>query len=119
MIGRSIAAFVVLAAAPFLAQASCVGSDTMQTCMDSSGNNYTVTRMGNTTQVHGSNASTGNSWNQTSSTMGNTTITNGTAADGSSWNSTSTTLGGGFRSVHGTDSHGNSFSYTCNRFGCN
>ncbi|RDL50151.1 hypothetical protein BLJAPNOD_01269 [Ensifer sp. M14] len=49
-----------LIAAP--AFALCMGSDTLQSCTDTSGNSYTTTRMGNTTFMQGSNAETGSTW---------------------------------------------------------
>jgi hypothetical protein len=107
----------VLASAP--AFATCFGSDALQTCNDASGNSYTVSRYGNTTQVNGYNGNTGSQWNQTSQTYGNSTYTNGTAANGASWNETQTNYGNGMRSINGTDSNGNSFSKTCTAYGCN
>ena len=93
------------------AKAGCMGSDSLQTCTDNSGNMYTVSRLGNQTIVQGSNAQTGNSWSQTSTHMGNTTYTNGFDADGNNWNSTSQRVGNSvFQS--GTDSEGNPFSNT-------
>ncbi|MNF01934.1 hypothetical protein [Ensifer canadensis] len=72
-----------LIAAP--AFALCIGSDTLQSCTDTSGNSYTINRMGNTTFMNGSNAETGSQWNQTSTTVGNSTFHNGTDKDGNSW----------------------------------
>jgi hypothetical protein len=103
--------------ASLVANASCIGSDAYKTCTDSSGNSYNVQRYGNTTNVQGTNAENGSSWNQTSSTYGNTTQTNGTAANGQSWNST-TISSPGMTQQFGTDSQGNSFSKTCTQFGC-
>lgn len=100
------------------AWASCVGSDYFKTCTDQSGNNYTVSRMGNTTQVQGSNLNTGNNWSQTSNTIGNMTITNGQAADGNYWNQTTTRIGDQ-TITNGTDSRGNPYTVICNQFGCN
>ncbi|GAA4493600.1 hypothetical protein [Pseudaeromonas paramecii] len=101
----------ILAAALMLhttAWAGCIGSASLQTCTDNSGNVYTVSRLGNQTIVQGSNANTGNTWNQTSTRMGNVTTTNGYDADGNSWNSTSTRLGNRVYQS-GTDSDGNFF----------
>lgn len=90
------------------AKAGCMGSDSLQTCTDDSGNMYTVSRLGNQTIVQGNNAQTGNSWSQTSTHMGNTTYTNGSDADGNSWSSTSQRVGDSvFQS--GMDSDGNMF----------
>lgn len=98
------------------AQATCIGSGSMYTCSDASGNTYNVNRMGNTTFMNGYNAQTGSQWNQTSQTMGNTTFHNGTAANGNSWNGTSTNIGN-TQFYNGTDSRGNSYSRTCTRIG--
>lgn len=100
------------------ASAACVGSGSLYTCNDMSGNQYNVQKYGNMTHVRGYNAQTGSDWNQTSNTYGNTTVTQGTAANGNSWNSTETNLGGGTRIINGTDSNGQPFSTTCTQFGC-
>lgn len=110
--------FTLALLVPTLAGAACFGSGSMYTCNDASGNTYNVQRYGNTTQVQGYNGQTGNSWSQSSTTMGNTTITNGTAGNGNSWNSTTTTMPG-MSTTYGTDSRGNTFSRTCNAYGCN
>lgn len=68
------------------AQAACFGSQAMSTCTDDSGNTYNVQRYGNTTQVQGSNPYTGNMWNQTNQTYGNTTYQTGNSSNGNSWN---------------------------------
>ena len=99
------------------AQAQCVGYGAYKTCSDSSGNNYSIQKYGNTTNMQGNNSRTGSSWSQTSQTFGNTTITNGRAANGNSWNSTTRQIGN-TTFINGTDSNGNSFSKTCNQFGC-
>ncbi|WP_211282968.1 hypothetical protein [Pantoea rwandensis] len=104
---------------PITTWAACFGSDAYQTCTDDSGNTYQVQRYGNTTNVHGYNSSTGNSWNQNTTNYGNQTVTNGTAANGQSWNSTTTNLGNRNYIVNGTNSNGESFSHNCNQFGCN
>lgn len=99
------------------ANATCYGSGSFQTCSDNSGNNYNVQRYGSTTQVQGTNAQTGSSWNQTTQTMGNTTYHQGTAANGASWSGTSQHMGG--TTFHqGTDSRGHSYSKTCTAAGC-
>ncbi len=101
-----------------VASAGCVGSGSLQTCTDNSGNSYTVNRIGNTTFTNGYNSNTGSTWDQTSTTIGNTTFHNGRAADGDSWSGTSTRIGGTtFNS--GIDSDGNPYSSTCNSYGCN
>jgi hypothetical protein len=66
--------------------------------------------------MQGYNSQTGSTWQQNSTTMGNTTLHNG-MTNGNSWNMTDQRLGG-TRFLNGTDSRGNSFSRTCNQFGC-
>lgn len=113
---RAAGALLVLLAVG-TSNAACYGSGVYQTCSDNAGNNYDVQRYGNTTQVQGTNAQTGSSWNQTTQTIGNTTFHNGTAADGSSWNGTSQSIGG--TTFHnGIDSRGNPYSKTCSAYGC-
>lgn len=102
---------LLLAASLSPAIAGCVGSGSIQSCSDSSGNNYTVTRMGNQTIVHGYNASTGSTWNQTSTRVGDSTYTRGFDASGRSWNST-TRSSAGTVTQHGVDSDGNYFNNT-------
>jgi hypothetical protein len=98
--------------------AACIGSSTFSNCSDDSGNNYTVQRFGNQTMMNGSNAQTGSNWSQHSTTLGNSTYTNGTT-NGRSWNETQTNFGG-VRSIYGTDSDGRSYNYTCTQYGgCN
>ncbi|HCW18799.1 MAG TPA: hypothetical protein DHL02_12785 [Achromobacter sp.] len=99
------------------AMAECMGTDALSTCFDDNGNSYLVQRMGNMTFVDGTNPQTGSAWSQTSQTLGNMTIHNGTAADGNTWNSTTQTFGDQ-TFTYGTDSRGNTFSNTCNQFGC-
>lgn len=99
------------------AAAGCYGSGNLQTCTDSSGNSYTVNRIGGTTYVNGYNAQ-GQTWNSTSSTYGNTTYQQGTAKDGGQWNQTINTFGSGQMRT-GTDSNGNSFSTYCYNGNCN
>ena len=102
-----------------VAEAGCFGTAALSTCYDGSGNSYTVNRLGNSTYVNGYNAQTGSSWSQNSQTYGNTTYTNG-VTNGNSWNSTQTNYGNGFKSIYGTNSAGQSFSYSCSAYGgCN
>ncbi|RYG38219.1 MAG: hypothetical protein EON93_02430 [Burkholderiales bacterium] len=103
-------------ASPAFAQSNCVGSANFKTCTDQSGNSYSVSRFGNSTQVQGNNPSTGSTWSQSSTTLGNNTYTNGTAANGKPWNQTTSTFGN-TTSTYGTDSNGQSFSKTCSRIG--
>lgn len=101
------------------ASAQCIGTNTLATCYDNNGNTYQVNRMGGMTTVNGRNASTGSTWSETSNTIGNSTYTNGRAANGQAWNETQTNLGGGNRMISGRNSQGQSYSYSCNQFGCN
>ena len=93
------------------ANAACVGTGTYKSCTDASGNHYTVNKFGNQTVVNGSNSNTGNTWSQTSTHMGDMTITNGRAADGKTWHSTSHRLGD-MVIQNGTDSDGEPFHNT-------
>ncbi|CAN7258437.1 hypothetical protein LJR130_001052 [Variovorax sp. LjRoot130] len=114
---RSLAALLSLGVLSLAAHATCIGSGSFQTCTDASGNTYNVQRFGNTTHVQGMNPSTSSNWNQTSTTIGNTTMHNGTAANGNMWNGTSQHIGG--TTFHnGIDSHGNPYSKTCTAYGC-
>lgn len=97
-------------------QASCIGTDALKTCTDNSGNSYTVSRMGNATNVQGYSAN-GGSWNQSTQAIGNTAYTHGTASNGASWNQTTQGNGMGGMTTYGTDSRGNSFHRTCDRYG--
>jgi hypothetical protein len=96
-------------------QAGCFGSSTFSTCNDASGNSYTVQRFGNQTMMNGHNAQTGSNWSQNSMTLGNMTMTNGNA-NGRFWNETEQNLGS-MQIIHGTDSYGRSYSYTCTPYG--
>lgn len=110
-------AFLTAAALSFGAQAQCFGTGSFRTCMDASGNSYTIQQFGNTTMMQGYNANTGSSWNQNSLNLGNTTIHNGTASNGQMWNGTTTNLG--TMQIHqGIDSNGNPYSRTCGPLGC-
>lgn len=114
---KKIIASVTLLIATSSAFATCVGTDSYQTCTDDSGNTYEVQRIGNTTNVQGYNPNTGSSWDQQSTTIGNTTFHSGTSADGGSWNGTSTRIGNTTFN-EGIDSDGNPYSSTCNQYGC-
>jgi hypothetical protein len=113
---KSAAAITALLFA-FSAHANCVGSGSFQSCTDSSGNNYTVNRLGSSTYVQGSNPNTGSNWSQETYRSGNTSNTYGRDADGNSWNS-STFRNGSSSTTIGTDSNGRAFARTCNQFGC-
>lgn len=65
--------------------AACFGSESFQTCSDSSGNNYTVQRYGNSTQMQGYNANTGSNWSQDSYSYGNSVQHHGRDSRGNSW----------------------------------
>lgn len=102
---------ISLAACAFGAHAGCTGSGSFRYCTDNNGNSYNVQQYGNTTYTQGTNARTGNTWNQTSSTYGNTTYHNGTAANGNTWSGTSSTYGN--TTYHnGIDSRGRPYSGT-------
>jgi hypothetical protein len=99
-----------------VANATCFGSNSFQSCNDNSGNSYTVQRFGNQTMMNGYNGNTGSMWSQNSMTFGNTTLHNG-FTNGNPWNMTDQRMGT-MRSIYGTDSRGNSFNYLCTQFGC-
>jgi len=105
---------ILFAASPVFA--NCVGSSSFYTCNDSSGNSYTVNRMGNMTNMQGYNSQTGSQWSQSSQTFGNTTLQSG-QTNGQSWNQTIQTgpLG---TTYSGSDSRGRSFHRQCNQYGC-
>jgi len=94
--------------------AGCMGTSAYQTCYDSqSGNNYSVQRYGNTTNMQGYNSGTGSTWSQTTQTYGNTTYNSGTAADGGTWSTTRQDYGNGNYTINGFDSDGNSVNRSC------
>jgi hypothetical protein len=100
------------------AQVNCIGSGSFQTCTDlSSGNTYNIQRSGSATYMQGHNSATGSSWNQNSQTMGNMTISNGTASNGQSWNNT-TISSPGLQQHYGSNSQGQTYNKTCNQYGC-
>ena len=112
MIYRNIIIYLFLLVYSATSAANCVGSGSIKTCYDANtGNSYTVSELGNSTYVTGTNSRTGNSWSQTSNHIGNTTYTNGVDAEGKPWNSTTTHIG---NTIHqsGFDSDGNPFSNT-------
>lgn len=99
------------------AVAGCYGSDAYKTCTDSSGNTYHVQEIGNMTTVQGYSAETGNSWNQTTTKIGNSSYTRGQDADGNSWTQDTQKIGNTtFQS--GYDSDGNYYQQSCNEYGC-
>jgi hypothetical protein len=99
------------------AQAACFGSGAFQTCNDSSGNSYTVNRLGNMTTMQCYIARTGSSWSQNSTTLGNSTYTNG-QTNGHSWNMQQNNFGN-IQTYSGTNSRGQSFYHTCAFGKCN
>jgi hypothetical protein len=113
-----ICAALALIASSVYAQVNCVGSDAFKTCTDMrTGNTYQVNRMGNMTNVYGSNPN-GSQWSQQSQQIGNMNITNGIDARGRAWNETQQTFGNGTVIRSGTDGAGRPFYQTCNQFGC-
>ena len=108
---HKILIFSLLAFLSVGANAACVGTGTYKSCTDASGNHYTVNKFGDQTIVNGSNSNTGTRWSQTSTQMGDMTITNGRAADGKTWHSTSQRVGD-MVIQNGTDSDGNFFNNT-------
>jgi len=107
-----------LAAGTAAAQSNCYGSATSYTCNDlRSGNSYNVNKFGGNTQVNGYNASTGSTWNQNSSQVGNTTFVNGNT-NGKPWSQTIQTSPG-MTTYSGTDSRGVYRTRTCTAYGCN
>jgi hypothetical protein len=95
-----------------VASAACYGTDTFQTCDDSSVNGYTTYRFGDTTMMTGGNAQTGGSWSQNSITFGDTTFHNDRASSGNSWNTTDQRLEDS-RHIFSRDSQSNSSSRIC------
>lgn len=87
------AAMALMVSGP--AMAACYGSGNFYSCNDASGNNYSVQRYGNMTTMQGYNSNTGSNWSQNSYDYGSSTMTTG------------------------RDSRGNSWSQTCNSWGCN
>ncbi len=96
---------------------NCVGSSSLRTCTDASGNSYTTQRIGDLSYTDGYNSRTGSSWSQSTQRIGDTSFTTGTDADGNTWNSTTQRIGD-TTFQHGTNSEGESFSSTCNEYGC-
>lgn len=86
------------------AAAQCVGTSAFKTCTDDAGNSVTVSRLGNSTLVNGSNARTGTTWSQQTMHGPAMSTTNGMDSNGRTWSATSSAAG-----TTGTDSSGNSF----------
>lgn len=81
LLGTALAA---LTAPAFASQ--CVGTGQVKTCIDDTGNTYTVQKFGSQTFVQGSNARTGARWSQNSTAIGGTTFTQGRDQRGRTWN---------------------------------
>lgn len=113
---KTIVASLALMLASALSHAACYGSGSSYHCTDASGNSYNVQKYGNTTQVQGSNSSTGSTWNQTSQTYGNTTQIQGNS-NGRSWNET-IQASPGMTTYSGTNSNGQFYQKTCTSSGC-
>jgi hypothetical protein len=96
-------------------RAACFGMSNFQTCNDNAGNQYTVSRFGNMTQLNGSNAWTGSRWSETTNTIGNTTYFNG-MTNGHPWNMTRQSFGG-MTTYNGMNANGQLFSHTCTQYG--
>ena len=114
-ISTLFACVVLVLGAPVQAQ-TCTGTGAYRFCTDASGNSYSVNRIGSSTFVNGSNASTGSSWSQNTQRIGNSSFTNGYNSQGQAWNSTSTTFGN-TTIQNGSDSAGRAFSSTVTRMG--
>lgn len=100
--------------------AKCWGSDAFQNCVDESGNAYTQQRFGNTSTVNGYQQKLpGQAWEQTGTSIGDTTFITGTATDGSTWTETITNYGNGTRTISGMDGKGLVYNKYCTVYGCN
>lgn len=101
------------------AVAGCYGTDNAYSCYDSqSGNSFSVNSFGGSTFMRGSNADTGSTWSQNSTSYGGLTTHTGRSSDGGYWRSQESTYGG-VTTRSGFDSDGNYFSQTCTQWGCN
>jgi len=101
-----------------MAEAVCVGSERQQSCFDSSGNAYSVSKLsGDVIKIEGYNSRTGSTWNSVTMKIGNTTYLTG-SKDGKHWTQVISDLGGMTYRI-GRDSNGNTFSQLCYAiFGC-
>ena len=114
---KTILLAAVILSTAAAAHSACLGSGSLRTCTDDSGNSYTINKLGNSTYVQGSNAQTGSTWSQETHRSGSTSNTYGRDSDGNSWNS-NTYRSGSSTNTYGTDSNGRSFQRTCNQYGC-
>lgn len=113
---RLIVAAAAVAASPAVAE--CYGGGSFRTCYDiQSGNTYSTTTTGSTSQTYGTNSRTGSTWSQDSISTGGYTTTTGRDSDGNTWN-VDTYSSGGMTFQSGHDSDGNYFSRTCTDSGC-
>ena len=107
---RKFLIIIVISLLPSICFAQCYGTDNNKQCYDSaSGNRYSIKKIHGTTYMRGTNSKTGSSWNQKTTTIGNTTYNSGTAANGNSW-STRTSRIKGSTYINGTDSSGKNIS---------
>lgn len=104
----SLAALAVLCFGVSVQAQTCTGTGAYRFCTDSSGNSYTVNRIGSSTFVNGTNATTGSTWSQNTQRIGNSSFTNGLNSQGQAWNSTATTIGN-TTIQNGSDSAGRPF----------
>ena len=100
-----LSAGLIAIASPNIASAACYGSYGFSSCYDSSGNSYSVYRIGNSSYMSGFNTNTGSSWSQNSTTIGGSTYHSGISSNGNPWSMTQTG-----NSIFGIDSSGNFFS---------
>jgi hypothetical protein len=113
---KKLTIVLTLSASALTAQAQCFGSANLQTCTDSSGNSYTVNRMGGVTHMTGTGPN--GSWSQQSHTIGNTTYHNGQTVNGNNWNGTTQSIGN--MQIHnGINGQGQPYQKTCTPLGCN
>lgn len=109
--------FIALMSFGLSSHASCYGTANNYNCNDVSGNSYNVQKYGNTTNMQGSNPTTGSNWSQNSQTYGNTTQIQG-QSNGRAWNETIQTMPG-MTTYSGTNSQGKPYMKTCTAYGCN
>lgn len=110
-----LAAAAVVCCSP--AMADCIGSGSIRSCTDDSGNSYDTYDSGSFSSTYGRNTRTGSTWSQDTTRTGNSTFTSGRDADGNTWN-VDTYSSGGMLMVTGRDSSGNTISKTCTSYGC-
>lgn len=84
-----------------------IGSTTFANCDD--GNSYTTQRFGGSSFTNGRNSTTGSTWSQQKTSVGNMHFYNGRDSNGDSWSGTGYNIGNTYF-YNGRDSEGNSFS---------